>query len=109
VEELVSLLFVENRVCSIQPTRVKHNYSFLVDLNCVTSTGRLVESGNINEFVKVYCIVENPSKTMVCHTSEKPPPMDDVTDNNSLYLLTRVYHDLQASPDFKRMIATLTS
>ena len=44
VEELVSLLFVEcsdHRLCSIQPTRVKQNYRFLVDLNCVSSTADL--------------------------------------------------------------------
>lgn len=44
VEELVSLLFVkrtDHRVCLTQPTRVKQNYSFLVDLNCVSSVADL--------------------------------------------------------------------
>jgi len=39
----------------------------------------------------------------LCFTNESI--LDDVQPNYS-YLLTRVYHDLQASPGFKWMIAT---
>ena len=45
-------------------------------------------------------------KTIVFCKREQRPDDDDVQPNY-LYLLTRVYHVLQASPDFKRMIATL--
>ena len=58
---------------------------------------------------KSYTVVDNSSKEVVFYKREKSLQSEDIQDNNSLYLLTRVYHDLQASPDFKRMIATLTS
>jgi len=52
-------------------------------------------------------VVIDDSAGVVFYKREHPPDMDDV-QSNYLYLLTTVYHDLQASPDFKRMIVTLT-
>ena len=102
----------DHRVCLTQPTRVKQNYSFLVDLNCVSSIAdlRADDCGvwKHKGIRKAYCVVDE-TKAVVFHTREKPPLNEDASDNSHLYLLTRVYHDLQASPDFKRMIATLTS
>ena len=53
-------------------------------------------------------IVINDLKDILLTTREQPPVSKNVKKNH-LYLLTRVYHDLQASQDFKRMIATLKS
>jgi len=51
-------------------------------------------------------VVIDESGGVVFQKREHPPDTVDVQPNY-LYLLTRVYHDLQASPDFKWMIATL--
>jgi len=112
VEELVALLFIDHndpKVCSAQPTRVKKNYSFL---NCVSDIAdlRADDCGvwKHKGIRKAYCVVDEVSEAVLIHTQEKAPSSKDIQDN-SLYLLTRVYHDLQATLDFKRMIATLKS
>ena len=111
VEELVELIFnpLGERVCTAQPTAVYHNYSFVVNLNCVgcVSDLRADDCGVwIHKGVHKTYIVVDDSKTIVFCKREQRPDDDDVQPNY-LYLLTRVYHVLQASPDFKRMIATL--
>ena len=116
VEELVSILFCDSddpRVCTAQPTRVKQSCCFVVDVKCVSDINDL-RADDCGVWThkgvrKSYTVVNDTSKEVVFYTREKAPPSEDLLDNHSLYLLTRVYHDLQASPHFKRMIATLTS
>lgn len=112
VEELVALLFspVSERVCTVQPTAVYHNYSFLVNLKCVNDVSdlRADDCGAWkHKGVRKTFVVVDDSKTVVFHKREQCPNPEDIHENY-LYLLTRVYHDLQVSPDFKRMIVTLT-
>ena len=92
---------------------MKQNCCFLIDVTCVSDISDL-RAGDCGIWKhkgvrKSYTFVDNSSKEVVFYKREKSLPSEDIQDNNSLYLLTRVYHDLQASPDFKRMIATLTS
>ena len=111
VEELIELLFnpPNERVCTAQPTAVYHNYSFVVNLNCVRDVSdlRADDCGVwIHKGVRKTYVVVDDSKAVVFCKREHRPDDDDVQPNHP-YLLTRVYHDLQASTDFKRMIATL--
>jgi len=55
---------------------------------------------------KTYVVVDD-SKAIFYQKREQCPEYDDVQPNY-VYLLTRVYHDLQAYSDFKRTITTLT-
>ena len=112
VEELVALLFnpVCTKVCTVQPIAVYHNYSFLVNLKCVNDVSDLrADDCGVwkHKGVRKTYVVVNDSKTVIFHKREQCPNLDDLPQGY-LYLLTRVYHDLQVSPDFKRMIATLT-
>jgi len=111
VEELVKLLFdpVNEKVCTAQPTAVYHNYCFVVDLKCVCDAIdlRADDCGVwIHKGVRKTYVVVDDSKIVLYHKREHCPE-DDVQPNH-VYLLTRVYHDLQSSPDFKRTITTLT-
>jgi len=97
-------------VCTAQPTGVCRNYSFVVSLDSVSTVSDL-RADNCGVWKhkgvrKVYVVIDD-STGVVFHKREHPPDMVDL-QSNYLYLLTRVYHDLQASPDFKRMVATLT-
>ena len=89
------------KVCSVQPTRVKKN-SFLVDVNCVSDIAdlRADDCGvwKHKRIQKAYRVVDEVSEAVLFHTQEKAPSSKDMQDN-SLYLLTRVYHDLQVTPD----------
>jgi len=83
----------------------------MVNLNCVgcVSDLRADDCGVwIHKGVRKTYVVVDDSKTVVFWKHEQCPD-DDFVQLNHLYLLTRIYHVLQASPDFKRMIATLTS
>ena len=111
VEEPVELIFnpISEKICTAQPTAVYHNYSFVVNLNCVGCVSDLMADDCgvwIHKGVhKTYAVVDDSKAVAFCKR-EKRPDDDDVQPNH-LYLLTTVYHALQASPDFKRMIATL--
>ena len=114
LEKLVSILFCDSddpRVCTAQPTRVKQSCCFVVDVKVSDINDLRADDCGVwtyNGVRKSYTVVNDTFKEVVFHIREKAPPSEDLLDNY-LYLLTRVYHDLQASPDFKRMITTLTS
>lgn len=114
IEQLVSFLLEDvsnEKVCKAQPTSVEHSCSFLIDLNCVLDVADLRADGCgvwKHKGVRKSYVVIDKSKSILFTTREHPPPDKDIK-NNYLCLLTRVYHDLQVVPDFKRMIATLQS
>ena len=114
VEQLVSFLLGDaddKKVCKVPPTCVKHNCSFLVDLKCIIDVSDLrADDCGVwsHRGVRKSYIVINDLKDILLTTREQPPVSKNIKKNH-LYLLTRVYHDLQASQDFKRMIATLKS
>jgi len=113
VEELVELLLdpVNEKICTAQPTAIYHNYSFVISLNCVGGVSDLRADDCrvwIHKGVRKTYVVVDDTKGVVFSKREQPPDDDDIHPNH-LYLLTRVYHVLQVSPDFRRMIATLTS
>ena len=99
------------KVCKSQPQAVKHSCSFLINLNCVIELADLRADGCgvwIHKGVRKSYVVIDESKAVVFATREHPPPSKEVK-SNYLCLLTRVYHELQVAPDFKRMIVTLKS
>jgi len=68
VEELVAPLFIDHndpKVCSAQPARVKKNYSFLADVNCVSDIANLrADDCGIwkhKGIRKAYCVVDEIS------------------------------------------------
>ena len=114
VEQLVSFLLGDAgdvEVCTVPPTCVKHNCSFLVDLKCIVDVSDLQADDcgvwNHRGVRKSYVVV-NDFKDILLTTREQPPVSRNV-EKNHLYQLTKVYHDLQACKDFKRMIVTLKS
>ena len=111
VSELVSILLGnidQKRICKTQPLCVEKSCSFVVDLQCVSDPNDLRADDNgvwRHSGVRKTYIILNDTKKIICQSREQPPKRSK--DNDSCYILVRVYHCLQASPDFKRMIATL--
>jgi len=94
-----------------QPTAACHNCCFLVNINCVCDAMDLRADDYgvwIHKGVRKTYVVVDDSKAVLYCKREQCPEYDDVQPNY-VYLLIRMYHDLQSSSDFKRTIATLTS
>ncbi len=101
---------VPSTKCTVQPVCVESSCSFVVDLKCVADPidlraddwGTWKHQG----LRKTWVIADGAGVVLSQHRKCAPKQQDLPPDGN-LYELTRVYHVLQASPDFKWMIATL--
>ena len=113
VHELVSTLlgsFDEGKVCSAQPVSVEHNCSFLVDLKCVADPNDLrADDCGVwkHQGVRKNWVVVDSKGSILFQNRKCAPRQQAIPRKCCLYVLTRVYHVLQASDDFKRMIVTL--
>ena len=89
---------------------MEQNFSFVVDLECVSDLNDLQADDNgvwkHGGVWKTYIILDETKKKIMYQSQEKFPKQ---FKNDSFYILVQVYHSLQASPDFKRMTATLQS
>ena len=113
VAELVSILLgnvSKEKVCKAQPVNVEHNCSFVVDLSCVNDPNdlRADDSGVWkHQGVRKSWVVMDNTRNILFQSRERPPQKQDIPQNGRQYVLTRVYHALQESNDFRRMIVTL--
>ena len=113
VPELTSILLggvSKDKVCKAQPVSVEHNCSFVIDLSCVTDpTDLRADDSGVwkHQGVRKNWIVVDEKTNIVFQSREHPPHQRDIPENGHLYILSRVYHVLQSSEDFKRMIVTL--
>ena len=113
VPELVSILsegVSQEKVCKTKPVSVEHNCTFVVALSCVRDPSdlRADDSGVWrHRGVRKTWVVTDETGKIISQNRERPPRQLDVPIHGHLYILSRVYHILQSSPDFKRMIVTL--
>ena len=101
----------DDDVCKTQPTGIEHNCSFIVDLTCIKDPNdlRADDSGVWkHKGVRKTWVVTNEEGVVIMQSREHAPKQANTQADCQTYIVTRVYHTLQASSDFKRMIVTLT-
>ena len=97
------------KVCRVQPVSIQHSCTFVVDLNCIADPNdlRADDCGvwKHKGLRKTWVIVDEECK--VVYQRREHPPSLRTDQPGHLYLLSRIYHALQSSEDFRRMIALL--
>ena len=99
--ELTAILlggFSPEKTCTTKAVTIQHSCTFVAALSCVENPidFRADDSG-----VRITWVVTSKAKTIISQSREHPPSHVDVPPNGHLYILSRVYHVLQSSPDFK--------